>query len=156
MPENSATKFFLLYIVVGLLGGLMFGLILALFILPLIHNFLLTLFFTAIVFLFFIPGICIQLWKKNYGVIIRRVCFAVFLGIMFSAMFSLEEGSIPFDEVDRTIIYICLAAATTAFLFLLVLGEHFNDSKLYKEFEHFIGGLKHYGILPEEKAEEEE
>lgn len=147
-------KFLILFFFGGILAGGVFGIVLGLFMLPLIYDLESTIFFLAVVFIFFIPSICIQLWKKKWGVVIRRLFTAIAVGLFFTAMYALEEEIIPFNDFDWKIIYISVTAAIFLFTLFLILSEFYKDSWLNQEIEHIFKGMKLYGLLPEDEKED--
>lgn len=155
MNSESIKKFLLIISLGGVLGGAIIGITLALLIFPLIYAIETVIFFTAIVFIFFIPGICLQIWRKKWIVIIRRIFFVVVISLFLSAMFLLEEGLIPFNAFDWSIIYICLVLGIIPLTLFLILSEYYNESKLYQEIEHVIKGMQLYGLISMDKEDKE-
>jgi hypothetical protein len=153
MKPDSILNFFLLFFVFGIIGGAMFGFMLALAVLAFIYNPIFSIIFSFIIFLFFIPGIWKQVKLGKFAYIIRKVFEAGFYGLLFSALFSLEEGIIPFSNFDIVVIYISLFLTIFPLTLFLILAAYYNNSWLYQEIKHIIKGMQLYGLLPEEDKE---
>jgi hypothetical protein len=149
--SKPITKFIVVFFLAGILGGAIFGIMLALLVLGIFYNPFIFGAASLIVSLFYIPGIWKILTKyKTYPVIIRKVFEVLLVSGFLTAMFSLEEGTISFGSFDWTIIYFCLGIVIIPLTLYLLLAEYFNQSRIYKEIEHIKNGMQLYGILPNE------
>ena len=153
MKKEKIIKFLLVFFIAGILGGTLFGFMFSFVILSIIYNPILCFIFSAIVFLFFIPSIWKQIKLKRYFVIIRKLFAIFFFGTLLTAMLLLEESMISFNKFDWTVIYICVPLVLIPFTIYLILEEYYNKSWLYKEIQHIIKGMQHYGLLPKEDKE---
>lgn len=149
MNTDKLSKFLLLFGLIGILCGAVFGFFIAIIILALFYNFFTFIFFTILVFPFYLWSFWKQCGKRRWFVVIRRF-FEIFLISSFlTAMFSLEEGAIAFNKFDKLIICICLSLAITGFIMFGIILEYYKNSWSYKEAEHIINGMRLSGLLPE-------
>lgn len=149
--SNKIVRFLIIFILAGILGGMVFGFTLALCVLGLIYSPELFVLLSFIISLFYIFSIWRQIKNKTYLVIIRKFIEIIFFASLLNAMFILEAELLTFNTSDWNIIYMCLGITTFPLVFYLILEEYYNESWLYKEIEHIIKGMQIYGILPKDK-----
>jgi hypothetical protein len=149
MMSDKIIKFLLLFGLVGILCGAVCGFLISILILGLYYNPETFIFFTMLVFPFFLWSFWKQFRKGRWFVIIRRFFEIFFISGFLTAMFSLEEGIITFNDFDWLITYICLAFSIIGFIIFAVILEYYNESGIYKEAEHIINGMRMSGLLPE-------
>lgn len=155
MKHKTVFKFLLVAGIAGLICGAIFGFIFAFLCLGVIHNFEASIFFSVIIFPFFLWSIFKNLKRKQWFVIVRRFIQIVLVAAFVTAMFGLVQGTIPFSRFDWYMIYFCIAALSLLTTFLIVLAEYYNDGKIYNEIKHLIRGMQMSGLLPESEEEKE-
>jgi hypothetical protein len=151
MSFNSIIKFFVIFFLAGIIGGCIFGFMLALGVLALYHGPEICLVFAVIASLFYIPGVWRIIKQKTYLVIFRKIVEIIFISAFLTAMFLLEEESMLSSPFDWNVIYVCLALSIFTLTFYLILEEYFNQSWLCQEINHIINGMQMYGLLKKEK-----
>ncbi|MEZ5426085.1 MAG: hypothetical protein R2747_07470 [Pyrinomonadaceae bacterium] len=155
MNKDQIIKFLLAILLAGAVGGGLGGLTLGLIVLALIHDFLVSLMFSVLIFPFFLWSIFKNLKKRKWFVVLRRLIQAYFTACFLTAMFLLEEGSIEFDQKDQLILYICAGLGAILFTIFMVLAVYFPSNRLLVEIEHIIKGMQIVGLLSESPEKEE-
>lgn len=149
MKTDFLKKILLIFLIFGILCGLIFGFVIGLMILSLFYNFAAAIFFSILIFPFFLWSFWKRIRRKDWFVIIRNFITIFLISTFLTAMFSVEEGAIPFSKNDLIVILLSIILTFVAFVLFGILIEFYSSSRIYKRIENFYKGLKIIGLLPD-------
>ncbi|MEK7725203.1 MAG: hypothetical protein AAB336_12685 [Acidobacteriota bacterium] len=153
MDRDQIIKFLIIIGIAGILGGGIFGFLIALIILGLIYEPAFFAFLSILLFPFFVWSIFKNLWQRKWFISIRRIFQILIISSFGTAMFSLDQQSIPFSNFDYWTVYICLAFTISLSTFLMVLSEYYPKSRIYRQIKSLVYVIQISSLISEFDSE---